>query len=276
MAYGTIPTVLLAILYIVGKLGQLPTDVMYGMFTTWGITGILAATGVVCLASSCETIVLIHAASVMSLNSIAVSVYMNWLFLLQHACQHRQASMLGCDSCSCAQEDSCGMNPAIEIDADCQSCLSLPVYQCTWLIHKDGWFYILLCSIAAIMWILATIFTSLEISLIIKWTHSTAKQIGTNAAISLLVDQQTRILAAGDKPTVTPGTLQSWVSQLLLSDSLQCQSSAVLCQLTLKRRGYSLKPIENPDELWSAEKSLANNVIMMIPTEDSDTSLTRV
>jgi hypothetical protein len=256
--------VLLAILYTVGKFGQLPSEMMYGMFTSWCITGILAATGVICLASCREAAVLMHAAGAISLNGIAVSVYMDWLFLLQHACQQRQSSMLGCDTCTCAQEDSCGINPSVAVDLDCQSCFSLPVYQCTWLIHKDGWFYVLLCSIAAIMWILASVLISLEIALIINWTYSTAKKIGMEAAISLLVDQQTRILAAGDKPTVTPGTLRSWVSQLLLSDSPQCHSSAVLCQLTLNRRGYSLKPIENPDELWSAERSLTNNLTMTI------------
>ncbi len=66
-----------------------------------------------------------------------------------------------------------------------------------------------------------------------------------------MVDQQTRLLAAADAPTVTPETLRSWVSELLMSEDAPCRTSGNLCMAVLRRRGYKLHVITHPSDLWS-------------------------
>ena len=59
--------------------------------------------------------------------------------------------------------------------------------------------------------------------------------------IQVHVETQTRLLAAGDTPTVTPGTLQDMVSELLfVCDDPSCHVTANKCRFVLKERGYEL------------------------------------
>jgi len=59
-------------------------------------------------------------------------------------------------------------------------------------------------------------------------------------ALAVAVEQQTRLIAAGDKPTVTPGTLSDWVSGLLATRDKAFVNTAERCRLALRGRGYEL------------------------------------
>lgn len=77
------------------------------------------------------------------------------------------------------------------------------------------------------------------------------KRIAREKSLQHMVDQQTRLLAAADTPTVTPETLRSWVSELLMSGDVACRQSGNMCMTALRRRGYKLKVITDPADLWS-------------------------
>ena len=60
------------------------------------------------------------------------------------------------------------------------------------------------------------------------------------AAVRVGVEQTTRLISAGDKPTVTPGTLTDWVSALLSRGDASAVAVADKCRKELRKRGYEL------------------------------------
>lgn len=84
----------------------------------------------------------------------------------------------------------------------------------------------------------------LDVQILISISDQRTTTISRLQATSVAVEQQTRLIAAGDKPTVTPGTLSDWVSLLLNCpddhDDEACLAMATRCLNALRGRGYEL------------------------------------
>jgi len=255
LAHVAIPSGALVALYFVGHLGDFGSPNLYGIYTVWGSSGFMAITSLVPLISSYNNIaLLIHIGCQISLSSIAAAVYTLWFFSLQHACSLRQAAIAGCDQCPCAQTDSCTPDD-INQEASCVECSALSSEGCN-LFTSVGVIHILLLVIGALFWACSMISASVNIALAFSKRYLIRKRVARDVALSLYVDHQTKLLAAGDRPTVTPSLLQSWVSELLMSPDVECQNSATLCRVSLQRRGYTMKVIRDWNGLWTSTEAL--------------------
>lgn len=254
LVHVAIPSAALVALYFVGNLQVLDPPNLYGIYFVWASSGCMAMSSLISLISSHTITLVIHIGCQISLSSIAVAVYMGWFFSLQHACQIRQVAMTGCDQCPCAQTNSCTID-YLQEDENCAECSALSSGGCH-LFTSVGVIHILLLVIGALFWACSMISTGMNIVLAFSERYFRTKRIAREVALSLYVDQQAKLLAAGDRPTVTPSLLQSWISELLMSSDSDCKNSATLCSISLQRRGYTMKLIRDWNGIWSSTKAL--------------------
>lgn len=254
LVHVLIPSGSLIALYFIGHLGRFDASSLYGIYAVWGSSGCIAITSLLSLISTHTLALIMHVACQISLSSAAAAVYTGWFFSVQHACQLGQVAMSGCNECPCAQSDTCTAQFAQE-DANCSDCTVLPLEGCS-IFTSMGVIHILLLLIGVLMWAFSMVSASFTIVLIFSKSYSIRKRAARDVALSLYVDHQTKLLAAGDKPTVTPSLLQSWVSELLLSPDIDCKNSATLCRVILQRRGYTMKVIQDWNGIWTSTEAL--------------------
>ena len=88
-------------------------------------------------------------------------------------------------------------------------------------------------------------------------------------ATRVFVDQQSRLVAAGDKPTCTPGTLAEWVADLDRSGHASCQKSAEKCRYILQQRGFDLNIYSGSRTSVTQEKRLSSHTWLPHLSDDS-------
>jgi hypothetical protein len=81
---------------------------------------------------------------------------------------------------------------------------------------------------------------ALDVGVLRASTARRAAFAARRQAIRVAVDAQTRLVAAGDRPTVTPGTLCEWVAALLASGDAVAAVAGERCRLALRDRGYEM------------------------------------
>lgn len=220
----------------------------------WGSSAAITISGIITLVYSKTLSLIIHTACQISLASIATSIYTEWFFSVQHSCQMSQQAMVGCDQCPCAREESCNRD-TMRQERGCDECLALSYSGCN-VFTTMGTSHIILLVVGAVFWACSAMSSATNLALIFYKIRRRRKRVARDVALSLYVDHQTKLLAAGDKPTVTPSHLQSWISELLMSSDIECRNSATLCRMSLKRRGYNMTVIRNWDDLWTSTIAL--------------------
>jgi len=93
-------------------------------------------------------------------------------------------------------------------------------------------------GLAAVVSAIPSLCIDVQILMAVGAQHSTGA--ARVQATVVAVEQQTRLIAAGDKPTVTPGTLSDWVSSLLASEDDVGHLAGERCMNALRGRGYEL------------------------------------
>jgi hypothetical protein len=88
-------------------------------------------------------------------------------------------------------------------------------------------------------------------------------------AIRIFVEQQSRLVASGDKPTCTPGTLAEWVADLDRSGHAPCQESADKCRYILQQRGFDLNQYSESKKGATEERRLSSHIWIPHISDDS-------
>lgn len=211
-------------------------------WTTWGISIIVGLVGVLAHSAASCTLTIVHIVANALLN-IALAGYITaWSFILRLQCSISQASFFGCSpsSCPCAGAQSCN---AVELTyAGCVSCKSPYADMCAAVNQSQSVYLLSFWGLAVLFAAAPTLY--LDIYILITASRHQATLLSHLQATSIAVEQQTRLISAGDKPTVTPGTLSDWVSDLISSEESRYITVAEKCRGALRKRGYEL-PIAN-------------------------------
>lgn len=162
-----------------------------------------------------------------------------WLLLwltLTLQCNIIQTSFTGCDACACAVDNTCTFAQLNEVP--CKGCNAPSAAVCG-AVNKTLIQYLLAFSGPAIL-ISTCIAASYGFLALRRWELRRSALEAKKQAAGLAVDQQTRLVIAGDKPTITPGTLSDLVSFLLDSGEKRCIMVADKCRRALLERGFDL------------------------------------
>jgi hypothetical protein len=205
-----------------------------------------------------------------ALFSSAIAAYSTaWWFILQLQCNIAQQSYQGCDpiACPCAATGSCSAGDLAE-SGPCAACKAPREEVCD-PIHQSYTMYTLAFTGLAVL-VLSLPGLCIDVHILMLGAARRAAKNARLAAIRVGVEQQNRLISAGDKPTVTPGTLTDWVAILLAHGDAATKFVAEKCRAALRARGYEL-PVKG------ASKKLAfrneANIIQYIPLGSSIASL---
>lgn len=169
----------------------------------------------------------------------ALGVY--WLSLwltLSLKCNLVQLAFVGCQSCPCALDGSC-TSDNLNNDAQCAGCQALSTSLCQPAVQTQNQYILAVTGPATLV---AMAFAALYSLLAIRrWELRRGALEAKKQAAGLAVDQQTRLVLAGDKPTITPGTLSDMVSFLLETGEKRCIAVADRCRRALLDRGFELQ-----------------------------------
>jgi hypothetical protein len=218
----------------------------------------------------CSSILtLIHLVSG-ALFTAAVAAYSTaWWFVLELQCSIAQQSYQGCDilDCPCAATDSCSAAD-FAASGSCAACRAPREEICN-AVHQSYTIYTLAFTGLAML-IFSLPVLCLDVHVLMLSAARKAAKNARLAAIRVGIEQQTRLISAGDKPTVTPGTLTDWVAALIAHGDVAMKFVAEKCRAALRARGYELP-------LKGAGKKLAfkneANIIQYIPLGSSIASL---
>jgi hypothetical protein len=174
-----------------------------------------------------------------TLTGAALGAYCTaWWFVLQLQCSVAQGAFAGCASpaCPCAAAAACS---AAELAAPgCAACEAPPAELCA-AVHRQYNIYLLaFTGLAALLAALPALV--LDVQVLTAGAARRGAAAARKQAMRVAVDQQTRLVLAGDKPTVTPGTLGDWVSSLLAAGDPVLGASAEKCRGALRARGFEL------------------------------------
>lgn len=211
-----IPSCIVLVLYIVTDMYKLDSNILYGIYILWGLSGFLTLSGIVSLLSGHMVMLAAHICMACILTPVAIATYTCWFFLVHQICQDHP-SYAGCSA---------------------------------W--QKENYAHYLLSLVGVVLCIPSCV--EAYLCTVLVYTHHVCpyvKRISREKSLQHMVAQQTRLLAAADTPAVTPETLRSWVSELLMSEDSSCRQSGELCKMVLRRRGYKLKVMTHPSDLWS-------------------------
>lgn len=229
-------TAVAAYLYVyqhdVGKLG-VPA------WLIWGSSILLGCLGIVIIAAQHTRLLFLHLICEVLLVAVVSSVSVSWYFTLRNSCSMSQKYSFGCEICPCAQDDSCTDADMVNMEG-CGSCEAISVEACDAFRSSAYNLAISLCGLVILLAGIPAI--CMDIVLIKKRVYHYISLCARRNAVKLFVDQQTRLLSAGDAPTVTPGTLHDWIVELELEESYPpCQTAAQACRSVLQQRGFVMK-----------------------------------
>lgn len=214
-------------------------------------------------------LILIHLVSG-ALFTAAVAAYSTaWWFILELQCSIAQQSYQGCDpaTCPCAATDSCSAGDLAATGA-CAACKAPREEVCD-PVHQANVKFTLAFT-GLIMLVLALPVLCIDVQVLMLGAARRAARTARVAAIRVGVEQQNRLISAGDKPTVTPGTLTDWVATLLAHGDAVTKFVAEKCRAALRARGYEL-PVKGAQKRLAVKNE--PNIIQFIPLGSSIASL---
>lgn len=158
-----------------------------------------------------------------------------WWFVLQLQCNIAQRSFTGCESCPCAATGTCA---AVDLASGaCAQCFAPRADLCAGVHSTYNMYLLAFNGCTALFWALPTL--CVDVQVLIAGSARRGSEASRLEALRVGVEQQTRLIAAGDKPTVTPGTLSDWVTALL-GGGPRAKAAAEQCRVALRARGYEL------------------------------------
>jgi hypothetical protein len=162
-----------------------------------------------------------------------------WWFILQLQCSIAQQSYQGCDpvACPCAATDTCSAGD-LAASGPCAGCKAPREEVCDPL-HQNYIIFILSFTGLAIL-VFSLPVLCVDVQVLMVGAARKSARTARIAAIRVGVEQQNRLISAGDKPTVTPGTLTDWVATLLAHGDVATKFVAEKCRAALRARGYEL------------------------------------
>lgn len=184
-------------------------------------------------------LILIHLVSG-ALFTAAVAAYSTaWWFILELQCIIAQQSYQGCDpvACPCAATDSCSAGD-LAANGACAACKAPREEVCDSV--NQSYTRFTLAFTGLIMLVFALPVLCIDVYVLMLGAARRAARNSRLAAIRVGVEQQNRLISAGDKPTVTPGTLTDWVTTLLAHGDAATKFVAEKCRAALRARGYEL------------------------------------
>lgn len=162
-----------------------------------------------------------------------------WWFVLQLQCRVSQASFSGCAdpyACPCAATETCSAGDLVS--TGCAQCLAPKAEVCN-AVHAPYNMYLLAFNgLLFLVTSLPAFYVDAQTLFMCSFEKNAAQ--ARLEAIRIGVEQQTRLISSGDKPTVTPGTLSDWVNALLKDESRRSKLAAEKCRAVLRGRGYEL------------------------------------
>jgi len=149
-----------------------------------------------------------------------------------------QLAFVGCQSCPCALDSSC-TSDTLSNDAQCAGCHALSTNLCQPAVQTQNQYILAFIGPATLIAMaIAALYSLLAIR---RWELLRGALEAKKQAAGLAIDQQTRLVLAGDKPTITPGTLSDLVSFLLETGEKRCIAVADRCRRALLDRGFELQ-----------------------------------
>lgn len=161
-----------------------------------------------------------------------------WAFVIDLECSISQVSYSGCNptTCPCAATNRCSL--ADLADPGCAACAAPTSEACDQAIKTLN---VYLLSFNGLVFLLAALpVLCLDVYLLMLGAARRSAATARLAAITVGVEQQTRLICAGDKPTVTPGTLADWVTALISKGDEFAKAAGEKCRVSLRGRGYEL------------------------------------
>eukprot|EP00890_Picochlorum_soloecismus_P003744 jgi/Picsp_1/4370/NSC_01876-R1_hypothetical protein CHLNCDRAFT_138367 [Chlorella variabilis] len=222
--------------------------------------------GITAIAASNAKLLVVHLVCELLFATTVASLSTSWFFTFDYACMLRQSSFIGCQSCPCAIDNSCTENDGRS--PGCEACEILSATACSTMRGSTSSVFIA----TAVTGFAILLASYLPICIEIVVLHHKLRQYIISCsnvyAIRTFVEQQSRLVAAGDKPTCTPGTLAKWVAELNRSGNKPCQESAGKCRYILQQRGFDLNSYLG-SRLSATEKRLSSNVWIPHLSDDS-------
>ena len=235
----------------------------------WAVISFLGLIGFLAHGVGSSILTLVHLVTG-SLFSAAVAAYSTaWWFVLQLQCSISQQSYQGCDTvaCPCAATDSCSASD-FAANGACAACKAPRAEVCD-PVHQTYTMYTLAFTGLAVL-IFSLPVLCIDVHILMVGAARRAAKTARIAAIRVGVEQQNRLISAGDKPTVTPGTLTDWVAILLAHGDAATKFVAEKCRAALRSRGYEL-PVKGGGKKLAFKNEA--NIIQYIPLGSSIASL---
>ena len=210
----------------------------------WALWAILVVSGLIgVLAHGTEvfSLTLLHLVTTTVFSAASAAYTTAWWFVLQLQCSVAQSSYSGCNpaSCPCVTTNSCTGGDLATVG--CKGCLAPRLDVCHPVAaHPYNQYLLAFTGLLILVAAIPVVITDVLVLRSIEARHTASK--ARVVAVRVGVEQQVRLISAGDKPTVTPGTLKNWVTELFMS---KCSGQgdkivAETCVVALQRRGYEL------------------------------------
>lgn len=205
----------------------------------WAAAALGCLIGVLAHGVQSAALTLIHLVGGTVFTAVIAAYTTAWWFVLHLQCSLAQAAYQGCDpdACPCLADGTCsGGDLTTPV---CAACMAPRAEACAPVLENGAVTYIL--ALNGLVIALAS--TPALCADVIVLLAAAARRGGSAARLAALrvgVEQQARLILAGDKPTVTPGTLKDWVAELLLRGDAGARAVAQGCRKALRARGYEL------------------------------------
>ena len=213
--------------------------------------------GLLAHAVASTSLTLVHLILTALLTAALAAYSTAWAFIINLECTISQASYSGCNltTCPCALTSSC--STAELGDPGCATCTAPTSEACEPAIKSLN---IYLLSFNGLIFLITALpVICVDVYLLMLGAARRNAHAARMAAIVVGVEQQTRLVCAGDKPTVTPGTLTDWVTILLAKGDVFGKTVGEKCRDSLRGRGFEL-PVKNPKKKGPGSPGQKQNI----------------
>ncbi|PSC68654.1 solute carrier family 25 member 33 [Micractinium conductrix] len=203
----------------------------------WIVVGVATTFGVLAHGQGSNALLALHAALCCMLGAGLAGWDTAFAFQLDTRCETRQVAFAGCDSCTCAQDNTCTA-ALLANDPTCSSCVAYPSEVCIPALRTQNKMMMSFMGLAALVFLALPAFYSLLV--LVRQEAGNTAAAAKRTLVSFSVDQQTALVEAGEKPSVTPPMLGAWVGFLLDCGDAECVTTGEKCRAALASRGFDL------------------------------------
>ncbi|KAL4423443.1 hypothetical protein ABPG77_005395 [Micractinium sp. CCAP 211/92] len=203
----------------------------------WIVVGIACGLGVLAHSLSHRALLAFHVAACCMLGAALGGFDTAFWYQLATRCTTSQLAFLGCSQCSCAGSSTCTAQDFAS-DPTCHGCTAYPREACAPALQQSNKFLLAFTGLTALAFLAIPVFYSLLVLCRLEGSHAAAA--AKRQMVAFAVDQQTALVEAGEKPSVTPPMLASWVGFLLDSGEPDCTAVGDNCRNALAGRGFDL------------------------------------